>query len=234
MSETATFLSALLVGLLGAGHCAGMCGGISGVLSIGTESLSLPSRLARTFAYNSGRIASYTAAGTLSGFASESLGGLLPEVLAHQLAMALSAALAILLALYMMRRGGFLLFLEGAGGRLWRRLKPLGQRLIPARSAPQSFALGLVWGWLPCGLVYTALAWALASGSPARGALLMAGFGLGTLPALVTMGMAGSWLLAWRNRPVVRYGAAVVLVGFAVSALWHGFEMGNPAMTHIH
>lgn len=234
MFETVTFLSAVLVGLLGAGHCVGMCGGISGLLSIGTERLSLPSRVARVLAYNGGRIASYTAAGALAGFASQAVSGLLPLVLARQLAMGLSAAFALLLALYLVGWGGFLIRLERAGGRLWQRLKPLAQRLIPARSAAQSFALGLVWGWLPCGLVYTVLAWALASGSPARGALLMAGFGLGTLPALITMGMAGSWLLSWRNRPQVRYAAAAVLVGLAVTALWHGLGMGAHGVDHVH
>ncbi|MGA8260601.1 MAG: sulfite exporter TauE/SafE family protein [Arenicellales bacterium] len=234
MFETVTFLSAVLVGLLGAGHCVGMCGGISGLLSIGTEQLGLPSRLARILAYNGGRITSYTAAGALAGFASQAVSGLLPLVLARQLAMGFSAAFALLLALYLVGRGGLLIRLERVGGRVWQRLKPIGQRLIPARSAAQSFALGLVWGWLPCGLVYTVLAWALASGSPARGALLMAGFGLGTLPALITMGMAGSWILAWRNRPQVRYAAAAVLVGLAVTALWHGVGMGDHAMNHVH
>lgn len=232
MSETATFLSALLVGLLGAGHCAGMCGGIVGVLSIGGQSLSTGGRLLRTLAYNAGRVMSYVAAGAAAGYAGQTLGGLLPPGVAPRLAMSLSAGFAVLLALYMIGRGGFLVRLESLGGRAWRYLRPIGQRFIPARSASRAFGLGLVWGWLPCGLVYTVLAWSLASGAPAKGALLMLGFGLGTLPALVTMGMAGSWLLEWRGRPLVRYTAGVVLVGIAVSTLWHG--LGVEAMHAGH
>lgn len=122
----------------------------------------------------------------------------------------------------------------GIGGGLWRYLKPVGQRFIPARSPGQAFGLGLVWVWLPCGLVYTALAWSLVSGSPVRGAILMPGFGLGTLPALVGMGMAGPWILAWRDRPLVGYTAGLVLVGLAVSSLWHGLAPGGPATGHVH
>jgi len=232
MLETATFLSALVVGLIGTGHCAGMCGGIAGFLSIGTESLPPGSRLMRVFAYNAGRIASYTAAGALAGAAGASVGGLLPPGIARQVAMGVSAAFMIMLALYMVGRGGLLVQLEQLGGRLWRRLKPLGLRLLPTRNAGQAFTLGLVWGWLPCGLVYTALAWSLASGNAVRGAILMLGFGLGTLPGLMTMGMAGSWLLAWRERPLVRYAAGLVLVGFAVTTLWHGFGPASPHAGH--
>lgn len=234
MSDTATFFSALLVGLLGAVHCVGMCGGIAGVLSIGTERLSASIRLLRTLAYNTGRIASYSAAGAVAGLAGRTFGGLLPEGAARPLAMSISAVFALLLALYMVGRGGLLVRLERFGGRLWQYLKPVGQRFIPARNLKQSFGLGLVWGWLPCGLVYTALAWAMVSGSPMRGALLMLGFGLGTLPALAGMGMAGAWILAWRDRPLVRYTAGLVLVGFAVTSLWHGLGPGATGTGHVH
>lgn len=232
--ESVTFVSAFVVGVLGAVHCVGMCGGIAGMLSIGTEKLSVRMRLLRTFAYNTGRITSYAAAGAIAGVAGQTMGGLLPHGTARPLAMSISAVFAVLLALYLMGWGGTLLRLERFGGRLWQYLKPAGQRFIPARSLKQAFGLGLVWGWLPCGLVYTAVAWALVSGSPARGALLMLGFGLGTLPALVGMGMAGSWILAWRDRPLVRYTAGVVLVGFAASALWHGLAPVHAGMSHVH
>lgn len=234
MPETATFLSAFLIGLLGAGHCAGMCGGIAGTLSIGTESLPARVRALRTLAYNTGRIASYAAAGALAGLAGITAGGLLPAGVAHRAAMGLSALFAILLALYMMGWGGLLVHLERAGGLVWRHLKPAAQKLIPARSAVHSFGLGLIWGWLPCGLVYSALAWALVSGGPGQGATLMLGFGLGTLPALTAMGMAGSWVLGWRRQPVVRYAAGVVLMGLAATALWHGLEPMSPVVGHMH
>jgi len=234
MPGSATFLAAMLVGLLGAAHCAGMCGGIAGVLAIGTEGLGPVRRVLRIFAYNAGRIISYTAAGALAGFAGSTLVGLLPGDLARTIAMTTSAVFALLLALYMIGKGGILVHLERYGGRLWQYLRPVGQRFIPARGPGQAFALGLVWGWLPCGLVYTALAWALAAGSPERGALLMLGFGLGTLPALVSLGMAGSWILAWRERPLVRYTASLVLVGLAATSLWHGLGDDGHGMAHTH
>lgn len=212
-----SLISALLVGLLGGGHCAGMCGGI-----VSAVSLSLPGdkpKLGYHFSYNAGRIFSYTLAGVLAGLLGASsllLQWLLPvEKLLYLLASLMLVALGLYLAGWW--RG--VLLLERAGGVLWRRVQPWSRRFLPVHTRRQAFALGVLWGWLPCGLVYSVLVAALASGSALRGGMLMLAFGLGTLPALLAMGMAAVRLKAWLQRPAVRQGSGLLVLGFGLVGL---------------
>lgn len=215
-------LPALLTGLLGSVHCAGMCGGIAGAFSLG-----LPAPLRRSplrllpalLAYNGGRISSYALAGALAGLLGAQAAALFPVHAAQLAGLAVSAAFLIALGLYL---GGWwraLTGLERLGAKLWRHLEPLGRRFLPVRSAAQAYALGLVWGWLPCGLVYAALAWALTAGSAARGALYMVAFGLGTLPVLLAAGSLGPRLAGLARSSLLRRGAGAVLVGMGLFAL---------------
>jgi sulfite exporter TauE/SafE len=214
-----TLFSAFLVGLLGGGHCVGMCGGI-----VGAVSLSLPGQrphFGYLLAYNAGRIGSYTIAGMIAGLLGASgffLHGVLPvEKLLYLLANLMLVALGLYLA-------GFwqgVLVLERAGGALWKSLQPLSKKLLPLRSVPQALALGVVWGWLPCGLVYSVLVVALASGSMAQGGLLMLAFGLGTLPTLLAMGMAAVRLKALLQKLWVRRVSGLLVLGFGMLGLSH-------------
>ncbi len=204
-------LALFLVGLLGGGHCVGMCGGIVGALSLGGGA-----RLPLHLAYSAGRIASYVGAGALAG----ALGGasrLLADQLPVRLTLYLLASLMlILLGLYLMGVNRSLLWLESAGRGLWRRVQPLTRRFLPARTVAQAFALGLLWGWLPCGLVYSALVTALSSGSAGRGALLMLAFGLGTLPTLLLAGLLAGRLNELLAKPVVRFIAGLIVLAIGV------------------
>jgi len=207
-----SLIAAMLVGLLGGVHCVGMCGGL-----VGAFSLQLPGqgpRLSYHLAANLGRIASYALAGGIAG----ALGGtslflqrLFP---AEQVLYAFANLMLILLGLYLAGFAQTVLVLERLGGGVWKRLQPLLGRLIPIRSVPQAFAAGMVWGWLPCGLVYSVLITALASGSPAQGALTMAAFGIGTLPNLLAMG-----LFASRLQPILQKRGLRVAAGLLVVAL---------------
>jgi len=171
MSES-SYLALFLVGLLGGTHCIGMCGGIVGALSMGAGS-----RPSLHLAYNAGRIASYTAAGAVAGAlggASLALSGQLPVRI---VLFMLANLMLVALGLYLMGATRALAFTERFGQKLWRHLQPLSKRFLPARTVAQAFPLGLVWGWLPCGLVYSALVTALTSGSALRGAGMMLAFG---------------------------------------------------------
>jgi sulfite exporter TauE/SafE len=145
-------------------------------------------------AYNSGRILSYSLAGALLGgvaWIAANWGGL------HQLQRALqllAALFMVALGLYLAGWWQGLAYIEQAGGYFWKRLEPLGRRFLPVTTLRRAFALGLVWGWLPCGLVYSVLVWAIATGSPLNGAMLMLSFGVGTLPNLLAMGLAANML----------------------------------------
>ena len=205
-------LAALLAGLLGGVHCAGMCGGIAASLGAAARGPTL----ARQLAFNGGRIATYCVAGAAVGATG---GGLLnaAPLLAVQTAMFVVAnALVLLLGLYVAGWGRGVLRLEAAGGAIWRRLEPLRRRFYPIDSTAKAFGAGAVWGWVPCGLVYSMLALALASGGALDGALVMAAFGLGTLPNLLAAGLAAQSVLALRSRLWIRRSAGTLIIALAI------------------
>ena len=223
------FLAVFLVGLLGGVHCAGMCGGIVSALAFQMPGKSAGGGAAWSIhlAYNLGRIGSYAAAGALMG-ALGSFGLLLDKSLPVQLALYVAANLMMVaLGLYLTGISGALAFTERAGQWLWRRIQPATRRFLPVRGPAQAFPLGLLWGWLPCGLVYSVLAMALLTGSATRGAATLLAFGLGTLPNLMLAG-----LLLARFRSVIqgralRLGAGLLVLGFGVYGLLNAATLGG-------
>jgi sulfite exporter TauE/SafE len=207
--------AAFAAGLLGGVHCAGMCGGIVGSLSAAARGPALP----RQLAFNAGRIASYGAAGAAAGAA----GGLLqlagPALTAQTVLFVGANLLMILLGLYVAGWGRAVLRLESAGAGVWRRIAPLRRRFLPIDTTARALGAGAVWGWVPCGLVYSMLALALASGGAAEGAVVMLAFGLGTLPNLLAAGMAAQKVMALRRIPWVRQVAGMAIVAMAVLGL---------------
>ena len=145
------YLSAFLLGLLGAGHCLGMCGGLASALGLNTGQND---KLERLLAYNLGRISSYCIAGLIVG----ALGFWLSQQLSAAIVLRyLAAMMLILMGLYLGQWFNGLLVTEKLGQKLWRIIQPLGKRFIPIRSTSDALLIGMVWGWLPCGLVYSAL-----------------------------------------------------------------------------
>jgi sulfite exporter TauE/SafE len=212
------------MGLLGSPHCAVMCGGVV-AMTCAALPLTGPGgrhhRAAYILAYNAGRIASYMAAGAIAGAIGaglSSFGGVAEAQLALRLA---AGAMMVAVGLYVAGVARALGWLERAGEPLWRRIAPAARRLVPVRSPLAALALGVLWGWLPCGLVYAALAASVTSGSAAGGAATMAAFGLGTLPALVTMGSAAALVTRAARRRWVRAGAGLLLVAFGVVQVAH-------------
>ncbi len=220
MNET-SYIAALLVGFFGGVHCVGMCGGIVSALSIGTDASAGWRRLLRLqLGYNLGRIASYTVAGAIAGGIGLLLARRQSGFEAQRLLYLLAAVMTLLMGLYL---GGWLNLLrriEQAGGFLWRRIEPLGRRFLPVRGVPQAIALGLVWGWLPCGLVYSVLIWSLSAGSAPHGALLMLCFGLGTLPNLLLMGVVAARMREFTHIPWVRHLAGGAVIAMSVYMFW--------------
>lgn len=213
----ATLISAFVVGLLGGVHCAGMCGGIVGALSLGIQSgRQLPVLLA----YNIGRISSYTLAGALMGALGFFFSGLLPVQTAQRVLLTFAGVFLILMGFYLAGWSAALSRVERAGGVIWRRIEPLGRGLLPVRTVRQALALGMLWGWLPCGLVYSALVWTVSSGGALQGASLMLAFGLGTLPNLLLMGVAANQLNRWTRQPLIRQLAGALVAGFGMWLLY--------------
>lgn len=220
MAELAV-VSAFLVGLLGGVHCAAMCGGIVSAISFGGSAVAVhrtPPATAHSMyhlAYSVGRIGSYTVAGTIAGWIGS--GGLLFDDLlpVRTILYLLASLMLVAQGLYLAGVWNGVATLERAGGKIWIHIKPWSQRLLPVDSAAKAAALGALWGWLPCAMVYSVLTVAVASGRPLSGALTMLAFGLGTLPNLLAMGFA-----AERMRPLLKNvrlrriaGAVVITFG---------------------
>ena len=211
-----SLVAALLAGLLGGVHCAGMCGGIVAAFSFRADGSTPPFRL--HLAYNAGRVMSYTLFGGLAG----AFGGALAiaKFLPIQtLLYVVAQVVMILLGLYLAGLSKSVLVFERAGGVIWRRVKPLFQKLIPVTTTPRAMVAGMAWGWLPCGLVYSILVSALAAGSAASGAALMLAFGLGTLPNLLGMGLFARQIQPFMQRVWVRRTAGLLVAGFGVWGL---------------
>ncbi|OOZ47368.1 sulfite exporter TauE/SafE family protein [Solemya velum gill symbiont] len=219
MNEAISLIGAFSAGLLGGVHCVGMCGGIVGALSIASPGARPAARLPMLFSYNSGRLLSYGVAGGLFG----ALGQLslpLQQVQLMQSVLAVVAGIMmLLLGLYIGGWSRVLRHVETVGGYFWRLIEPLGRGLLPVRNPLQGLLLGMLWGWLPCGLVYSMLIWALASGSAINGALLLLAFGVGTLPNLLATGLFANRFVSFVQQPRMRTVAGLMLIAFGVYTL---------------
>lgn len=216
MADLAPLLvSALILGLLGGGHCLGMCGGLMGALTLAIPPEQRARRLRLLLAYNLGRILSYASAGLLLGLA----GWAVASSPAAMLLRVLAGLLLIAMGLYLAGWWSGLTRIESLGRHLWRHLQPIASRLMPVSSLPRALLLGAIWGWLPCGLVYSTLLWASSQGSPADSALLMLAFGLGTWPVLLATGMAAERLTALLRRRGVRIAGGLLVILFGLWTL---------------
>jgi sulfite exporter TauE/SafE len=223
MNESLSLIAALSAGLLGGVHCVGMCGGIVGALSLAMPGQKQGGKLAILLSYNLGRITSYTIAGAIvGGIGQLSFGVMRMESLQLVLAV-VAGVMMILMGLYLGGWSGFLRHIENAGGVIWRRIEPFGRKLLPVRNPGQGVLLGLLWGWLPCGLVYSMLIWALGSGGAVDGALIMLAFGIGTLPNLLATGLVAGQFVRWMQKQQVRTVAGILLILFGLYTFSRGF-----------
>jgi sulfite exporter TauE/SafE len=222
MPLDANFISAFIVGLMGGVHCVGMCGGIVAALSLGVSPSAHEHKrtlLPILLAYNGGRLLSYTVAGVLVGGLGAALASLMPIHIARLVLQLFAGLFMLALGLYLAGWWRGLLRLERIGAHVWKYLEPLGRGWLPVTRARHAFMLGLLWGWLPCGLVYSVLIWALSSGSAANGGMLMFAFGLGTLPLLITMGIWSARLSALMQQRWLRYLAGALVMAYGIIML---------------
>lgn len=213
----------------------GMCGGIVGALTLGVDSQSgTRQRLGLQIFYNLGRIGSYTLAGLLMGW----IGAISTQSFAshtlHQILQTFSGLVLILMGLYLAGWWRVLAKVEQAASMIWKHIEPFARKLIPIKSAKHAFIVGMLWGWLPCGLVYSMLTMSLTTASATQGALVMFSFGLGTLPNLLIMGLLATSLQAFFRHPVVKVmaGLLVILAGaYLMTQAWIPIE-GSDAHQH--
>jgi hypothetical protein len=245
-----SLLPVFMIGLLGSVHCVGMCGGIVSAFSIASEPMKRPfkkipiaavaqvrampdghllEKAWRVMAYNIGRIGSYATAGAIAGGV---VGGMRQLVNISTLQVGgywLANLMLVALGLYLMDAWRGLTQLESAGQSIWRRIQPLMRHFLPLDRPWKMLAVGALWGWLPCGMVYSVLTTAMLTGSAASGAMVMLAFGLGTLPTLLTLGMFGMQWKSWMQRRQVRVISGVIVLLFGVAGLMraaNGISMG--------
>ena len=234
------FLVALGLGLASTLHCVGMCGGIMGALTFGlpeeirNHRVTLFTYIA---AYNLGRITSYTIAGVIAGLISATLVSSLSIENGHLILRTLAAIMLIIFGLHLAGLFPKMQILESMGAVIWRRLQPLTKNFFPVRSRWRAFGFGLIWGWLPCGLVYSALLWASSSGDPISAGMYMFAFGLGTLPSVMTSGLMSSTVLKLSRIQNLRYGMAALLIVFGLTLFFMPHQHGdhsNPDSIQAH
>ncbi len=219
MMADSLLLTAFVVGLLGGVHCLGMCGGVVGTL---TFNLSPRHQLSQwrmfpfQLAYNLGRISSYVVAGALIGWLASSLTTLAPFLPIQQGLQVFAGLFMLALGLYLAGWWAGVVHIERLGGWLWRRLSPYTQRFSPVEHYHQAWLYGMVWGWLPCGLVYSALIMAFSAASAVQGAAVMLAFGLGTLPNLLLMGAFAFYFTRLARIRWVRMLAGVSVMAMGV------------------
>jgi len=247
MSEWATIVTAFSLGLLSSAHCVGMCGGIMGALTMAIPASAKHRRWQLLLSYNLGRITSYTLMGLLLGFFAGGFSALGGAVWLRILAGALLIAMGLYLANWW--RG--LVYLERVGKYFWAYLQPLGRGLMPVSSVSKAFALGMLWGWLPCGLVYSALAYAMVQAEPLAAGTVMLAFGVGTLPAVLATGFAAyhisallsgilrrTWVRASFAFAIILFGIWTIFAAMYHSAHEHGHDPVHndpaPALDHSH
>jgi sulfite exporter TauE/SafE len=209
--------AAFITGLLGSAHCFGMCGGISGLFAVNASVQSLRRQFPRAIAYNAGRVATYAILGVLVALLGKGAVGSIPD-LAAPVRLA-SGLLIILVGLQVAFSWRILAVVENAGAALWRRAAPAAKGLVPVENLLQALGLGLIWGLLPCGLVYSVLLLAATTAEPSSGGLVMIAFGLGTMPAMIATGVSASKLAQFMNRKRIGAGLLIILMGIATIAM---------------
>lgn len=196
-----------------------MCGGIVGALAI-NPTHSGTGRLPRQWLFNLGRITSYSLVGAIAGSAGNIM-TLATDVRLLQTILYIFANLILIgLGLYVAGWSNGITRLERIGRPIWLRLQPLTRKLLPVRRAWQALLIGGLWGWLPCGLVYTASISAFASANAGHGALLMLAFGLGTLPNLLLIGTAAQYISRLLQQKPWKRAAGMSIIAFGLIGLW--------------
>lgn len=226
-------LPAFLLGFMGSVHCLGMCGGISAALGAANQYR----RMSLSLGYNIGRVLSYTLLGALAGALAQELSQPLLQ-LSPQSARwlrTLAGLMVIAMGFYVAGWWHGLAQLERIGIHVWRHVQPLTRKLLPPKNTGAALLLGELWGFLPCGLVYSSLTWAMLSADAIHGALWMAAFGFGTLPAMLAVTHGGSYVQAWKRHPALRNAAALILIAAGIAGAvmpWQHAAHNHSAQLH--
>lgn len=215
-----TLIISFNLGLFSTVHCVGMCGGILTAMMMASPQSEQDAKvkiLNRSLVYNLGRISSYSIAGLLAGILGSQIVGLSQSLNAHLILQSIAALVLVSLALNILGVIQFSKMVESIGMNLWKYIQPLGKHLFPINSNGRAFLFGMLWGWLPCGLVYSALLLSLSAGTAFDGMMTMLFFGLGTLPGMLTAGYFVNYINQVKTNQGLRVIAATLMILIAIS-----------------
>ncbi|MDJ0708802.1 MAG: sulfite exporter TauE/SafE family protein [Woeseiaceae bacterium] len=225
--------AALVTGLLGSAHCFGMCAGISGLFAVNVNVQSLKTQIPKAIAYNVGRVASYAFLGVVVAVLGKGAVASIPA-LGPPVRLA-SGILIILVGAQLAFNWRILGPLENAGAKIWQRIAPAAKGLVPVDTMLQALGLGLIWGWLPCGLVYSVLLLAATTTDPMAGGFVMVAFGLGTMPAMIATGVSASKIAQFMSGKRLGAGLLIIVLGLATIAMpVMKFTSSGGGMDHSH
>jgi sulfite exporter TauE/SafE len=218
MNTDLSFIAAFTAGLVGSAHCLGMCGGIAAALGMSARSGTAGRGPAAGYAllFGVGRVSGYMIIGALAGWLGQRFAGAVDVPTWSAVTRIATGLMLLLIGLQVAFHLRLLAPIEQGGARIWRRIAPLARRFVPVRGPHHALALGLLWGWLPCGLVYSVVLLAMLAGSPLDSALLMGAFGLGTLPSMTAVTLSSAQLGWSAPQGPLRRLAGVVLVIFGL------------------
>ena len=216
--DFSALFTAFFVGLLGSGHCFGMCGGIAAGLGSlpgsGEQQASTKPRVSSALLFNLGRLLSYACLGLISAWLFAKLGHALNVPGWSMILRFVTALMIFLIGLQFLFNWQTLAGIERMGAKVWKFVLPIAVKASSLPGGTGRLLLGLCWGLLPCGLVYSVLLTASAAGSAIPGALVMLAFGIGTLPSMLGMSLAAPTLAALLNDKWSKklMGAALILL----------------------
>lgn len=218
--EHLNYFAAFMVGFLGGVHCIGMCGGVIGALTMAIDQENQSRRLCILFIYNLSRIFSYVLIAVLFFLLADEL----RDYLSLFFTRVFAGFLLIAMGLYLADWWRGLTLLEKGGAIVWRRIQPLSKFFIPVKTAWQACFLGVIWGWLPCGLIYTALVYSAIAEDVSHAALTMLSFGLGTLPATFLSGLLAEQVIGFVRKNNIKVLMALLLITFGLWTIYHGIR----------
>jgi len=218
--DFSALFTAFFVGLLGSGHCFGMCGGIAAGLGSlpgsDDQQVSTKPRVSSAFLFNSGRLLSYACLGLISAWLFAKLGHAFNVPKWSMILRFITALMIFLIGIQFLLNWQTLAFIERMGAKVWKFVLPIAIKASSLHGGTGRLLLGLCWGLLPCGLVYSVLLTASAAGSPGPGAAVMLAFGIGTLPSMLGMSLAAPTLAALLNDKWSKKLLGVALILLAV------------------
>jgi sulfite exporter TauE/SafE len=226
--DPAVLSTAFLAGLLGSGHCFGMCGGIAA----GLGAMSRGRAVVPALQFNLARLLSYAVLGLIAATVLSGVSNLVP--IGRWLRM-LTAVMILLIGLKFLFNFRGIEFIERGGAGLWKKIMPFAMKAGNRQDGLGRLLLGFCWGFIPCGLVYTVLMTAASTANPVSGSVTMLAFGAGTLPAMLGLTAAAPALSSFLEDRTVRRligFALVVLSVWTFMMVWSAVSQGT--MSHAH